>query len=47
MNPLIFWVKRKVVFLIILYRRIFFQIILEKRLLYFNAMVSNELLAQL
>ena len=46
MNPLIFWVEREVAFPITRYRRISFQTVPKKRLLYFDAMVFKELKVQ-
>ena len=42
-----FWVEQEVVFPTILYRRISFQIVPKGRLLYFNAIIPGELIAQL
>ena len=47
MNPLIFWAQRTVVFPEAPNKKIFFQIVLKGRSLYFNIIVFKELIAQL
>ena len=45
MNPLIFWAQRIVLFLKILNERFLLQIVLKEGSLYFNTIISEELLA--